>query len=52
MVPVDLEKVLEMCLAKQQRRWQNVNVEQVEIWQGRIHSGPWAIATTSSVRRM
>lgn len=48
-VPTDLTKVLEMRLAKQQRRWQKVNAEQVEIWQGWMHSGSRAITTVSDV---
>lgn len=48
-VPIDLKKVLEMHLAKPQRRWQKVNAEQVEIWQEWMHSGSQAVTTVSDV---
>lgn len=48
-VPIDLKKVLEMHLAKQQRRWQKVNAEQGEICQEWMHSGSQAVTTVSDV---
>lgn len=50
-----VKKVLEMCLARQQRRWQKVSeveVKEVEILQGWICGGPLAIANISDPQRM